>query len=105
VVDEEYQNASKVFEDGDRRDACPTRLPHAQPALFSEPGKSGLVVNSFAWLKLFPSVFIRVHPWLNQNGSLPLFRHPVYFNPMTREATGLLPGLGQTAVWLNIRQD
>jgi hypothetical protein len=36
-----------------------------------------------------------------QNGSLPLFRHPAYFNPMTRKATGLLPDLGQTAVWLN----
>jgi hypothetical protein len=36
-----------------------------------------------------------------QNGSLPFFRHPAYFNPMTRKATGLLPGLGQTAVRLN----
>jgi hypothetical protein len=37
-----------------------------------------------------------------QNGSLPLFRHPAYFNPMTRKATGLLPDLGQTAGWLNV---
>jgi hypothetical protein len=37
----------------------------------------------------------------DQNGSLPFFRHPAYFNPMTRKATGLLPGLRQTAVWLN----
>jgi hypothetical protein len=36
-----------------------------------------------------------------QNGSLPFFRSPAYFNPMTRKATGLLPGLGQTAVRLN----
>jgi hypothetical protein len=37
----------------------------------------------------------------NQNGSLPFFRHPAYFNPMTMKATGLLPGLGQTSVRLN----
>jgi hypothetical protein len=34
----------------------------------------------------------------DQNGSLPFFRHPAYFNPMTRKATGLLPDLGQTAI-------
>jgi hypothetical protein len=62
---------------------------------------SRLLVNSLLAEILFPSVFICVHPWLNQNGSLPFFRHPAYFNPMTRKATGLLPDLGQTAVWLN----
>ena len=40
-------------------------------------------------------------PALQKNGSLPFFRHPAYFNPMTRKATGLLPGLGQTSVRLN----
>jgi hypothetical protein len=95
VVDEEHHKMSEVFEDGDRRDACPTRLPHAQPDLFIEPGMSHLSVDSFARLKSFS------HPWLTQNGSLPFFRHPAYFNPMTRKATGLLPGFGHTAVWLN----
>jgi hypothetical protein len=39
-----------------------------------------------------------------KNGSLPLFRRPAYFNPMTRKATGLFPDLGQTAVWPNACQ-
>jgi hypothetical protein len=36
-----------------------------------------------------------------QNGSLPFFRNPSYFTLMTKKATGLLPDLGQTAVWPN----
>ena len=55
----------------------------------------------------FPRVFaplrlgVKIPAVSGQNGSLPLFRPPAYFNPMIRKATGLLPGLSQTAVWLN----